>query len=319
MQCFKNDEGLHRWFEAANYPTMWPVLLREYSKRHLTFDSDGLHAVSGVLENFSRGIEDGFLCGLPVSVLFEASMRWYASAPLRRRGPTADGEDFPSWSWVGWVGEVTYEDYEESDAILDARVISEWVLEHCDGVLRSTDLHFPSASGRLVSSSSEEDLERAKEALRQIETGILRFKTMSAMFAVEETCWNQFVFSNDYDCEYSGLYKVFDKDSWVGSIHLEHAVAKELSVGLGALHEFIVLSKSGGRLQPLKVPVRPLDDDVDDVPLYSENLLKEYGCDVYNVMLVSWEEGVAFRRGIGQIHKASFEHAGWALKDVKLG
>ncbi|KAH7089809.1 heterokaryon incompatibility protein-domain-containing protein [Paraphoma chrysanthemicola] len=100
--------------------------LNEYSKRKLTYDSDTLNAIAGVLNAFvARNVLDGQVWGIPVirglsyhrsggktfrlmpfSDRVAHGLCW-AQKPntasiaqnfIRRRG------GFPSWSWVGWVG-----------------------------------------------------------------------------------------------------------------------------------------------------------------------------------------------------------------------
>ena len=320
LQAAADDEFSTFVSVAHQFPTFWPSMIRQYTNRSLSFDSDGLNALSGVLQNFSQGINDGFLCGLPVSTLFEAGLLWVPSRTLRKRGPTSVGSQFPSWSWVGWVGEVSFEvGNVDSDAILDARVITEWSVSYEHGILQSTDLHFPSAAGQLSSSASSTIWKAANSSLQGIQTGYLCFTTKSAMFTIEESYWNQFVTPDDFDCEHNGLYKVLHEGTWIGSVHLEHSTARNLSVGPDHAHEFIVLARSGGRVEPLRIPERPQTEESNWIPLFDESLLEQYQEDVYDVMLVIVKQDVAYRRGIGQIHKDSWDNAGWQLAKIQLG
>lgn len=96
--------GIHECIEA-------------YSNRKLTFQSDIMNALSGILTYYARehdvlhhwGI--AFSSGTPSSinepprkriVTFEESLRWYP------RGSQARREGFPSWSWSGWHGSITW-------------------------------------------------------------------------------------------------------------------------------------------------------------------------------------------------------------------
>ena len=105
------------------------------------------------------------------------------------------------------------------------------------------------------------------------------------MFNIEESCWNQFVTPGDYDYEHNGLYRVLHEDTWIGSIHLEHSTARNLPVGPSQTHEFIVLARSGGRVEPLRVPERQTEES-NWILLFDEDLLEQYQADVYDVMLV---------------------------------
>ncbi|KHE86330.1 HET-domain-containing protein [Neurospora crassa] len=95
--------------------------LEEYSGRHLTYQSDALNAISGLLSRISTltylgiPILDQFdlVKGLPhTSILkralwcFLGRLAWYPAhqgkIPLQRRYA------FPSWSWLGWEGRITF-------------------------------------------------------------------------------------------------------------------------------------------------------------------------------------------------------------------
>lgn len=94
-----------------------PVL--EYSRRHLTHQSDGLNAFLGVLNHFMyrsdpRQPEAGILhlfWGLTVrrgaeyhDCTQEDKESWFADLLWHHPTPTTRRSGFPSWSWVGWHG-----------------------------------------------------------------------------------------------------------------------------------------------------------------------------------------------------------------------
>ncbi|KLU93116.1 hypothetical protein MAPG_12055 [Magnaporthiopsis poae ATCC 64411] len=73
--------------------------VKEYTKRHLTFSSDTLNAISGILRAFGRYCDDSFLCGLPAKQ-FPHGLLWQPIEAHQRNPP------WPSWSWAGWKGAV---------------------------------------------------------------------------------------------------------------------------------------------------------------------------------------------------------------------
>lgn len=83
--------------------------ISEYSKRNLSYESDSLNALIGVLSNATK--EDHsfpirHLWGVPyhgfnTSLAF--SLHWKHDTVARRR------RAFPSWSWCGWSGAVSFE------------------------------------------------------------------------------------------------------------------------------------------------------------------------------------------------------------------
>ena len=89
---------------AINDPNMPPTtqyakMVREYSRRKLSYDSDAMNAFKGALTFMESTLETPCYSGLPEAYLNWALL-WASSEPLTRR--TA----FPSYSWVGWKGEV---------------------------------------------------------------------------------------------------------------------------------------------------------------------------------------------------------------------
>lgn len=74
-----------------------------YTHRSLTFQSDALNACRAVLTQMTLNTGVGFFWGLPLRRLPRALL--WAGHPLyclRRR------EEFPSWTWLGWVGRIGY-------------------------------------------------------------------------------------------------------------------------------------------------------------------------------------------------------------------
>ncbi|PMD43730.1 HET-domain-containing protein [Hyaloscypha variabilis F] len=76
-------------------------LVRGYSKRSLSYQSDAEKAFGAVIQEFSRAFDGGFFYGIP-TLIFDYCLFWSfapGSVPKRREG-------FPSWSWLGWETEV---------------------------------------------------------------------------------------------------------------------------------------------------------------------------------------------------------------------
>ncbi|PQE08780.1 hypothetical protein CJF31_00010294 [Rutstroemia sp. NJR-2017a BVV2] len=316
-QCFSNVDS-PKLSPLSYFSDEFRIIIRDYSARELSYDSDGLNAVSGVLRNYKRGTNDRFLCGLPISDLFEFGMLWFCRSSLRHRQPSRSGKPFPSWSWVGWVGGVDWVWHGKADDYTDSRIIFEWSFEHDGGTIRSEDLHYLTAS---VDQESQSMLTQfANLSLTTIETGILNFETKLASFHVEGTCWKGSVMFDDSDYAEKGFYRIMHGESWIGSVHLEALAISELSIHSGTMQSFVVLSESGGTILPMTVDRDAYgDEEPENTYYYSETLAVENEIDVYNVIMIIWEADVAYRRGIGQIHKKSFEGAEWIMKAIRLG
>jgi len=76
-------------------------IMREYTRRNLTHDHDALNAIVGALETQSKY----HIWGVIISQNIDGTcvfLHWRHSSPVPRR------EEFPSWSPIGWRGQVDY-------------------------------------------------------------------------------------------------------------------------------------------------------------------------------------------------------------------
>lgn len=108
----KYDSGMRYDSDIRRHPSEWDLIsiglegsawklynevINSYTRRELTYKSDTLFAISGILKVFSRYCDDTFIYGLPVK-LFHCSLLWQ---PL---GASQRNHTWPSWSWAGWTG-----------------------------------------------------------------------------------------------------------------------------------------------------------------------------------------------------------------------
>jgi hypothetical protein len=102
--------GIDRWPNLYRYIRL--VCL--YNIRDLTYPEDALDAFEGIISLSSGVFKGGFICGLP-QLFFDASLLWQPYNPgLQRRQPVSHtrGEAvLPSWSWVGWKGNINSESW----------------------------------------------------------------------------------------------------------------------------------------------------------------------------------------------------------------
>lgn len=90
--------------------------IREYSLRKLSYDSDSLNAILGVLNYYGRSSANlatrimHLSWGLTAYQdsdqphLWKVHLFWYHKYPTDRRS------EFPSWAWTGWAGPVEFDD-----------------------------------------------------------------------------------------------------------------------------------------------------------------------------------------------------------------
>lgn len=88
-------------------------LVERYSRRDMTFDGDVYNAFQAVVVGLERTSGERFLWGLPVS-RFDLAISWDTFHSLKRRTAVSKlpmtslnvNVIFPSWSWMGWIGQV---------------------------------------------------------------------------------------------------------------------------------------------------------------------------------------------------------------------
>lgn len=87
--------------EADGFCQVYNQLINHYSQREMSFESDAVNAVGGILTKLQDSyFHGGFHYGLPVQFLHSA-LCWTTpikSEPISRR-------TMPSWSWAGWSSE----------------------------------------------------------------------------------------------------------------------------------------------------------------------------------------------------------------------
>jgi hypothetical protein len=98
-------------------------VISSFNTRDLAYDQDALPAITGLLSVLSRPFTGGFLYGLP-EMFFDRALGWYPDSSGNKRRtartlPNASTNNenttsalpesaLPSWSWIGWQGEVKW-------------------------------------------------------------------------------------------------------------------------------------------------------------------------------------------------------------------
>ncbi|KAK8043525.1 hypothetical protein PG993_005955 [Apiospora rasikravindrae] len=95
LQVYRNVPTFHHFKTTA----------RQYSLRTLTFHSDALNAFAGVANIVGSRLGTRMLFGLPERFFLQSLMWTYLGTSGTRRGISCT----PSWSWLAWDGEVTWD------------------------------------------------------------------------------------------------------------------------------------------------------------------------------------------------------------------
>jgi len=104
----------HRWPDLHQYAR----LVGSYNNRRLTHQSDGSQAFSAIINALSRSFQKGFVHGVP-ELYFDFGLLWRPNTPTRRRvGAKVETWRLPSWSWVGWEGNIVHSCLKKSHQLL---------------------------------------------------------------------------------------------------------------------------------------------------------------------------------------------------------
>jgi hypothetical protein len=95
---------------ARNWYSSYVELVQMYTKRRMSYSQDALNAFSGIMSLFETQFEMEFIMGLPRNLIPDCLLwlRWDYSVGLERRSLTGEGNQFPSWCWAGWEGQVKF-------------------------------------------------------------------------------------------------------------------------------------------------------------------------------------------------------------------
>jgi hypothetical protein len=79
-------------------------IVADYTSRVMSFQTDRLAGMQGILNSLSRAYDLEFVQGIPESI-FDASLLWQPRQdPQRVKIDENTGRHlFPSWSWAGWI------------------------------------------------------------------------------------------------------------------------------------------------------------------------------------------------------------------------
>ncbi|KAG4440597.1 hypothetical protein IFR05_003914 [Cadophora sp. M221] len=92
------------WYENQEMPVSL------YNERFLSFPKDVLDAFTGVTTALGPNFEGGFLSGLS-QMFFDTALLWQPYQPLVRRQGLRTSKNIPSWSWIGWKGDLHSESW----------------------------------------------------------------------------------------------------------------------------------------------------------------------------------------------------------------
>ncbi|KAK0671525.1 heterokaryon incompatibility protein-domain-containing protein [Cercophora samala] len=306
-------------------------LVRQYQRRKMTYQADGLRAFSGILDVLSRTYREGFLYGMPKN-FFDVAMLWEPQAGSKPRvvAPGSDELMFPSWSWVSFGGSVANNLSDHTfgnNPSIELTPVVKWYNVPADGQVSFVNLtsHLfrmikqGGVGGLDLSFFDVPTIDMSKVAMGKDRWDwLLHGSVMTAALRVQpervepgrlvRVAWEEEIepFVNYHFTDNSG--KIFGRLK-VPFTEEEAVLRKD------AMCECIVISEGKAYytrskwLKEIYLPEWKLNDEICE--------LEEY--EFYNVLWVERRDGIAYRRGSGTVWKEGWHRQNPEVRDIILG
>jgi hypothetical protein len=333
---------------------MYADFVTTYTGRDLSNPHDSLNAISGIF-NRLQATYGGypFELGLPTAA-FDSALLWEPTRACRRRLDAHSGEPiFPSWTWAGWEGRAAFARKYNSCETLSSYVIWGDGTTH---QLRGRESEFQASKWKryvlpkscitnykLRENNNNNEIwysrpvyaEEISTIRKAIDpgTGHLRFLAETASF----TCIHKPDPSpaDNPPAATCTLSVLDDQGNHAGTIL---AVSQILGSLCSGKLDFLALSRTtmafdttdpswDTRTQSFLYPPQerpPLVSRKRVITGQELNIFDRKAFDMYklwplyNVLLIEWKEGVAYRLGIGKIHVDAFDPVA-SRKNIILG
>lgn len=296
-----------------------------YSSRDLTFFGDKLDAFEGVSKILGDQMKTPMLLGLPVA-LIDLALLWEPHDGVTRN------EIFPSWTWAGWFGGAYLSGMRgDQSQFLVSHTWIEWYHYSKDAnqfvplrdSVKGTQASEPSMSlyyqryNRIL--GWPDPIRRQLTDLPttplltmptdpadiQHPAGILRFFSITAIFDVRYDKSGRDILLVD---------RLGRRAGWLAGGTLgEHSGTTDLS----GRYDIILLSErmNGGQILAPEVEEQE-DESISDAQQPAPTTPRNWrdpnlsaNWNLYNIMMVSWKDEVAYRVAIGCIYKPSLAYS----------
>ncbi|KAK8091416.1 uncharacterized protein PG998_015231 [Apiospora kogelbergensis] len=310
-------------------------VVRDYNGRNHSFPEDALAGVTGILEILSRSFEGGFIYGMPV-MYFHTALMWSNVRPElaeRRRHSGKDhsilqGSCLPSWSWLGWKDANI--NFNGNDGRLEDNSevtvgIVQWSSHESatPSNLRPVGPSFPSTilddtlKRGLAQGWTSQKSNRSNRKSKSSMVGDVVFQHSSMPGSL---FWGWFPIKehqSDLRPVTPPQHAFLSCKARRGWFRVEQ---KRRSLGSKNFEVFDMHEKYCGWLQLILWPkVKELpcrDSGQSQLVELVATCIQKRGYTNYGVLCIEWEDGVAYRKGVGGIYSEAWESHD--LEDVDL-
>ena len=282
------------FMERGEFSKVYCRLVSDYSIRDLTYESDGLRAVSGVLRQLEISFGVEFVCGIPKDLmpdylLWNHQLQLDTPQVVRRRA------SIPSWTWAGWSG------------LVEFRISTERSQE---GI-------------RATSPYAEDDIYLIEKSWSEISWSL-----KSKRARVVDLEWNPTFFKAGFSwTQNSTDNRILECETRIAVFKLFKA-KWGMEIECTFTDSYLEKPPPGGYKKMLRRVQVHMDCNSSDSENYAEQHVEVMECGQYSrwtplirtscFILLSWEGGVASRIGVGCVCSRAFENANPINKVVRL-
>ncbi len=279
------------FMERGEFSKVYCRLVSDYSIRDLTYESDGLRAVSGVLRQMEISFGVGFVCGIPKDLMPEYLL-WNHQLQLDTPQVVRRRASIPSWTWAGWSG------------LVEFRILT----ERFQKVIKLTfNEPFPEDDLYLMEKTHSLKSNRAR---------------------VVDLEWNPTFFTAGFSwTQNSTDNRILECETRTAVFKLIKAKSG-MEIECTFTDSYLEKPPPGGHKKMLRRVQVHMDCNSSDFENYAEQHVEVMECGQYSrrtplirtscFILLSWEGGVASRIGVGCVCSRAFENANPITKIVRL-
>ena len=279
------------FMERNEFSKVYRRLVSDYSTRDLTYESDGLRAVSGLLRRLEISFGVRFVCGIPKNMMPEFLL-WNHRPQLNTPQVVRRRASIPSWTWAGWSGYVEFS--------------------------ISTNRFQKAIEVTLNEAVPEDDLYHIEKS----------YSLKSNRARVVDLEWNPTFFPAGFSwTQNSTDNRILECETRTAVFKLSKAESG-MEIECTFTDSYLEEPPPGGHKKMLRRVQVHMDCNSGDFENFDEQLVEVMECGQYSrrtplirtscFILLSWEGGVASRIGVGCVCSRAFENANPVNKVVRL-
>ncbi|ETS87797.1 hypothetical protein PFICI_01625 [Pestalotiopsis fici W106-1] len=302
---------------------LYRSLTKSYCHRYLTFPSDALNAFSGILSSLTHMLDWKFACALPES-LFDFALLWKPQLQKSRARWSSDERresscTLPTWCWTAWKNQIWWDpwrldSFAGQDVTVKTEVGSFWIRDS-SGIRQIRRIQGPDQDTEMGSLISIEQMMPPYSICFEAKTISLEAYAISEPRLQQSAVWRNGEagggLSPFYRRTVAGSIWIYDiAGQHCGTIH-KYDIDSEMKLHNNShRHDLVMLSRStqaqvtAATIQDYKHRLPP--EYPSDREYYEEIFDTRHYCYkndwAINIMLVRWEDGLAQRVSVGQIH-----------------